>query len=107
MLMLDDAKIAELKNLHGSKLRAVECEDGSVLVFKAPSRANYDRFVDKKVSAPEAISIAARELAQSCLVLPTRDEFIKILDATPGLLMNEIVEAVLDMATGNAQVKKL
>jgi|SRR5687767_11316397 len=104
--MLTEEKIAELKNLHGPRLTAVDCEDG-VLVFKPPSRANYDRFVDKKMSAPETMSAHMRELAQSCLVMPNRDEMIALLDKYPALLLNEIAEAVLDLAQSGGNVKKL
>lgn len=104
--MLTEEKIAELKNLHGQKLTAIECGD-AVLVFKPPSRAAYDRFVDKKFSAPETISAAARELAQSCLVHPSRDDMVKLLDAYPSLLLNEVCDALLEMSNAGASVKKL
>jgi hypothetical protein len=89
--MLDDKKIAELKAKH-KDLQAVETPNGS-LVFRKPSRAEYDRWFDKTQSTPGERTAAARELAQSCLVFPDRDGFIAILDEWPALLCAEVLSA--------------
>jgi hypothetical protein len=89
--MLTPEKISELKAAHGDKLAVVETPRGDI-VFKAPTRAAYDKWIDGK-HAGKAASENARELAQHCLVLPTHEEFVAILDALPGILLGECVEA--------------
>lgn len=109
-MALSAEKIAQLKQAHGP-LMSVEIEGGADLVFKQPSRAEYDRWVDSKVAGGPA-TINARQLAQSCLVEPTYDQFIEILAARPSLLLNEVLDALLELAgvggdNAKAAVKKL
>lgn len=96
-MALDDKTIEELKAKH-SDLMQVE-EDGTSLVFRKPTRTEYDRWFDKRNDQPTA---AARELAQSTLVYPARDEMIAMLDRKPALLM--CAGGVLDVITKMAGV---
>lgn len=106
--MLTKEKIEELKGKHGNApMMAVD----DSIVFKRPARAEYDRWVDAKVAGGSA-SVNARQLAQSCIVHPTWDEFITILEARPTLLLNECLDAMLELAgvggeASKAEVKKL
>lgn len=105
--MLTPEKISELKAAHGEKLAVVETPRGSI-VFKPPARSAYDKWLDGKAAARPA-SENARELAQHCLVLPTHEEFIAILDVLPGILLGECVEActLFSGLVENYEVKKL
>ena len=106
--MLTKEKIEELKAKHGNKpMMAVD----NAIVFVRPSRAEYDRWVDAKVAGGSA-SVNARQLAQSCLAFPSWDEFTAILDERPTLLLNECLDAMLELAgvggeASKAEVKKL
>jgi hypothetical protein len=106
--MLTPEKIAELKEKHGSKLSAVMAPKG-VLVFRKPSRAEYDRWSDKTNANRGEASSAARELAQCCLVTPDRDTFIAILEDAPSLLCGEILSAITSMCglDETYEIKKL
>lgn len=106
--MLDEKLVMDLKGKHGNDLVAVQCHDGSHLIFRKPKRQEYDRWFDRRA---ENGSVAARELAQSTLVYPERDGMMAVLDAQPALLMckNGILDAVTELAGlgGDAVAKKL
>jgi len=101
MAQLTPEKIEELKAKHTVPMMVV----GDSIVFKRPSRAEYDRWADAKVAGgPQTVN--ARQLAQSCLVHPTWDEFIAVLDQTPSLLLNECLDAMIELAgVGGAEAK--
>lgn len=80
--MLDDKKIAELKDAHGQDLTLVQA-GSTQLVFRKPKRQEYDAWFDKRDNGTQP----ARELVQACLVYPEREGFIAALDARPALLM--------------------
>lgn len=106
--MLNDDQIADLKAKHGDNLMQVIAPDGSVCVFRAPKRGEYDRWFDKR----DGGSSVSRELAQSCLVYPDRDGMIAVLDKYPALLVGKggFVDTITDMAgmtTAGAESKKL
>jgi hypothetical protein len=94
--MLNDKVISELKEKHGDALVAVEAS-GVTLVFKRPTRGEFDRWFDKRSDHGTA---AARELAQACLVYPARDEMIAALDQRPAMLMcrGGILDAITELA---------
>jgi hypothetical protein len=108
-MSLTPEKIAELKEKRKRPLIAVSCTHGTV-VFEAPTRAQYDRFIDAKLAGNNS-SANCRELAQDCLAFPDRDGMIKILDAMPALLTNEWCDAIITLAGSDdeakATVKKL
>lgn len=106
--MLDPKVIEGLKSQHGPDLCGVKTRDGSILVFRRPTRLEYDRWFDTREKSP---SSAARELAQSCIVHPGRDAMIAALDAQPALLMCKggISDALTDLAglDQETELKKL
>lgn len=96
--MLTDEQITTLKAQHGDVLSIVQDPDGNMLVFKPPTRAVYDRWIDKGDNKQPSAN--ARELAQACLVFPDRDGMIAMLDKRPGMLLGK--NGVLDTITGMA-----
>lgn len=96
-MALDEKTIEDLKSKH-AELMSVE-EDGTTLVFRRPTRAEYDRWFDKRNERP---TDSARELAQSTLVHPKREEMIELLDRKPALLM--CAGGVLDVITKMAGI---
>lgn len=105
MPQLDDAKIQELKSQH-KELIAVRTSDGQDLVFRKPKRLEFDQWFDNRNETSAGLS-----LAQQCLVYPTLQEFMGVLDERPGILMckNGVVDSITDMAgaDGGASSKKL
>lgn len=103
MATLTPEKIQEIKSAHGNTpLMAV----GDLIVFKRPTRAEYDRWVDAKV-AGSSQSDNARQLAQACLVFPKWDEFKELLDQRPSLLLNECLDAMIELAGVGGENAKL
>ncbi len=107
-MTISDKQVEELKARHGDNLVGLTASDGTTLVFKRPSRSDFDRWVDGQGRGTEA----ARELAQSCLVYPDRDGMISLLDRLPGVLMchNGILDTITKSAgyeSGTTSVKKL
>lgn len=96
MTLLDATKIAELKGKHGKNLRGVELPNGVTLVFRKPSRMEYDRFTDTVSDSNK--STPARELAKSCLCFPDESALNEALDEYPALLLNEILLALKDLS---------
>lgn len=105
--MLTEAELNELKDKHGT-IVAVEAPTGT-LVFRKPKRAEYDRWFDKSQADKAKASEHARELAQSCLVHPSRDGFLAALDDCPSLLCGEVLTAVTSLCglQTNYEIKKL
>ena len=104
---MEQSKIEEFKKQYPI-LTLVETEKGDLL-FKKPTRADYDRWVDKHTYDKSNASANARELAQSCLVYPNRDGLLSVLEEYPAILLNEILDALIGMAKGDkrASVKKV
>jgi hypothetical protein len=104
--MLTEAKVAELKAIHGSDLYCVETPHGD-FVFKKPTRHSYDRWSDKNADGRR--TEAARELVQSCLAVPDYGQLIAALEVEPALLQGEFLEACLALAgvKEKREVKKL
>lgn len=106
--MLDEKTIAELKERHGPVLMAVEFPDGETLVFRKPTRFEYDRFRD--TFNPDGNKVAPiRELAKSCIVHPSEQILNECLDRYPAVLGNEIFHCLQDMAGHHLEIatKKL
>ena len=104
---MDQALAEKLKLEHGDDLIQFECDEKTTLVFRKPKRAEFDRWFDKRDQG----TAAARELAQSTLVHPGRDDFIAILEKIPGLLMGKagILDGLIDLTGfgGSIVAKKL
>lgn len=105
-MSISDKQIEDLKAKHG-EIFGVEDSEGNLFVFKRPSRADFDRWYDSEKKSQDG-----RELVQSCLVHPTRDDLISALDKSPGLLQcrNGFVDAAVKAANfteASATLKKL
>jgi hypothetical protein len=95
--MLDEKKIAELKEKHGNVLTLVESPSGP-LVFRKPNRTEYDRWFDKNQSDKTNATKHARELVKACRVFPDEAGLDAALDATPALTACECLNACTQMA---------
>lgn len=106
--MITPELVQTLKEKHGQDLVCVEARK-SDLVFRKPTRHEYDRWFDKMQSDKGAASAHARELAKSTIVHPDQDTLSLVLDDEPGILTTTIVDAVTDLAGLGAKstVKKL
>ncbi len=104
MPQLTEEKIAELKSQH-KDLIAIEAS-GQQLVFRKPRRLEFDQWFDNRNVTSSGLS-----LAQQCLVFPSAQEFMTVLDSLPGILMcrSGIVDSITDLAgaDGGASAKKL
>lgn len=100
-----DTMLETLKAKHG-KIGVVEVEDGAVIVFRRPTRAEYDSWMD--MGGAQAGSAARRQLAEDTLVYPSRDAFYAILDEYPALLNGACTNAILELAgLGKAKTRVL
>lgn len=78
--------IDDLKAKYGEDNLCALQAAGQLLIFRRPTRIEYDRWFDKASSGDKNPSAAARELVQSALVYPTRTELISVLDKMPAVL---------------------
>jgi hypothetical protein len=105
---LSPEQAQKLKDLHGSDLVLVAARMCD-LVFRKPTRHEYDRWFDKMQGDKSQASSHARELATATIVYPDQDTLRSVLDDTPGILTTTLVDAITDLAGlgGKAAVKKL
>jgi hypothetical protein len=101
--MIDETTIQGLKEKHGSALSTVEGPKGT-LVFRKPTRAEYDRWFDKNHASKNDASKNARELVKACIVYPSTGP-----SGEPALLMAEFLSAVTGLCglDEDFEVKKL
>lgn len=92
-MALDDKTVEELKAKHGNELVEV-----AGLVFKRPDRSVFDRWFDQMQVDKSKSTMHARELATACLVYPDQQAFRAVIDARPGLLPIQILNAITDLA---------
>lgn len=107
--MLDEKKIEDLKAKHGTDLAMVESRKGP-LVFRRPTRTEYDRWRDETRNEPENSSRHARQLAKATLVFPDEAGFDAALDDQPAILCREVLDCICEMAGlvgDRAPIKKL
>jgi hypothetical protein len=103
-MSLTPEKIKELKDAHGD-LVCVESKSGP-LVFRRPTRTEYDRWFDLMQSDKGNASRHARQLAKACRVYPDEQGFDAALDRQPALCSREILDAVTELAgLGDDEVK--
>lgn len=95
--MLTPETIADLKSEHGPVLTAVKSAKGT-LVFRKPTRGEYDRWRDQTIADKSQQSRFDRELAASCIVWPSEDAFREAIDDQPAMLGVEIIGAITAMA---------
>jgi hypothetical protein len=96
-MALSEKQIAELKEKYGQVLTLVETPDSDV-VFRKPTRTEFDRWFDKNASDKAKGTEHARQLVKSCLVFPTEETFNNIIDKTPALVPCEFLQACTGMA---------
>lgn len=97
-----DLDLDALKSQHGT-IAVVEFDEGEVVVFKRPSRAAYDCFVDSNRKQSDL-----RRLESDCLVHPAKDEFLAILDRYPFATAGACADAVIGLAgLGKAKLKTM
>lgn len=105
-MSLTPEKIAELKAAHAD-LICIEVADGQQMVFRKPKRLEFDQWFDAQSKGSQA----ALALSQQCLVYPTPQEYMAVLEKYPGVLMckNGIADSITDLAgaDGSATSKKL
>lgn len=82
---ISDEKLEELASTHGECV-VISTKLGDV-AFRAPKRTEYDRYLsclfdDKKRHK------AAEILLRACRVCPTAEEFDKMLEQAPGIIMS-------------------
>lgn len=106
--MITEEQVASLKAKHGEHLVHIEASSGD-LVFRRPTRHEYDRWFDKMQADKGNASAHARELAQATVVFPDQAGLMTALDTSPGILTTTLVDAITDLAGlgGVTQVKKL
>jgi hypothetical protein len=107
LIKIDPKALEAAKAEHGvDNLRLVRT-GGREYLLKRPSRGEYQRF--RKESSNDRMKDECVEtLVLDTIVIPSRDEFIALLDELPGLC-EELVDHVLELAglTGKAQAGKL
>lgn len=105
MPQLTDAKIAELKTAH-KDLVCIEI-GGHQLVFRKPKRLEFDQWLDSTATKSQA----ALALSQQCLVFPTPQEYMAVIEEYPAVVSCKagIVDTVTDLAgaDGGVSAKKL
>lgn len=95
MSRITQEKIDELKAQYGA-LSLVEAPKGDI-VFRKPSRGEYDRWFDKNNSDKAKATQHARELVKACRVFPDEQGLDAILDDCPSLTACECLNAITGM----------
>lgn len=111
MAKLTEEQVAKLKSVH-PVLIALETKSGHQLVFRKPKRIEFDQYFDKRAKDEGSVSQHALSFAQQCLVYPTPQEFLAVLEETPFLLMcaKGVIDSLTDLSGSPeevAEVKKL
>lgn len=97
--MLDEQTIVDLKSKHpGVPLAWIEGASGTILVFRRPSRDEYERYQDKYTANTAAIRTHIRELALAALVYPDAGALNACMDVEPALLMSDIAPMLHGLA---------
>lgn len=94
---LTSETVQELKAKFGQNLRAVRAEKHT-LVFRKPSRGEYDRWRDQLAQDRSQISRVDRELAKACCVWPSEQAFDEVLEDQPATLGADIIPALTSLA---------
>jgi len=94
---LTPEQIADLKTKHAGPLRALPAL-AAWLVFRRPSRHEYDRYLDTIAADQSRMRMAAWELAQACLVSPGPAALTDALDAEPAILLSDVLPLLNAMA---------
>jgi hypothetical protein len=103
---LTPEQITALKSKHGEPLTAVEAKN-AWLIFRKPTRHEYDRYTDKVYADRAQTRTAAWELAQSCLVDPAPDALTTAMDLEPALMLSNIAPAIHAMAGDEREPRRV
>lgn len=103
---LNADKIADLKAKHGDTLTAVEAK-AAWLVFRKPTRHEYDRYLDRVMVDRAQTRQASWELAQACLVDPGPQALVDAMDAEPAILLSDIGPAIHAMAGDEREKRRV
>jgi len=103
---LTPEQIAELKTKHGDCLTAVEARN-AWLIFRKPTRHEYDRYTDKVYADRAQTRAAAWELAQSCIVEPGPSALTAAMDLEPAILLSNIAPAIHAMAGDEREPRRV
>lgn len=94
---------------HGKKLIQIVCEKHGVTVLvKRPNRSEYKLFRSALNDDVKKVE-AAEKLLVNCLVFPSKQEFLDILEDLPGLgdlMAGELVDEI-GLGKGSAEKKPL
>lgn len=84
-MAIDPSKLEELRAKH-PRLRVVEHADVGSIVVRPPTRQEYRKYKILAVSDDKQENAIAQEtLILDCVIHPTREDFVKLLDTYPGL----------------------
>lgn len=103
---LTPERIAELKIKHGPHLTAVEGQ-GAWLIFRKPTRHEYDRYTDKVYADRSQTRAASWELAQACIVDPGPQALTDAMDLEPAILLSHIGPAIHAMAGDEREPQRI
>lgn len=83
--MLTKEVVEELKAKYADReLRKVTTKSGDVVVA-SPKRGDWQRMQDEVASKPDKRAETMRTLVRSCVVYPSKEEFLSMLERRPGL----------------------
>lgn len=104
--VFDDETIARLKAAHGGlvAVQGPSCK----LVFRTPTRVEWERFVDDVSSERKSKAVSIRALAVACGVWPDAATIHAAFEKMPGI-PSAIVDKLGELAGagGTAEVEKL
>jgi hypothetical protein len=106
--MLDEKVVAEIKAKHGDTITGVQDPDGTVLVFRKPTRMEYLRWLS---GTEKDANLAALQLSKTCLAYPNEAAFDAVNEKYPALLRRKggFESVIINMAgiEGEVESKKL
>lgn len=105
---LSQERIDAVKSKHGGELRAVEALN-DWLIFRKPTRHEYDRYVDKITADKANVRVAAWELAQSTIVdpVPGPAALGAAMDLEPAILLSDIIPALNSMVGDDREKRRV
>ncbi len=103
---LSQERIDAVKAKHGEHCVALEALN-DWLIFRKPTRGEYDRYIDQITADKSNVRKAAWELAQSTIVDPSpgAGALTTAMDLEPAILLSDIVPA-LNSLVGDDREKR-
>lgn len=93
---LTEEQIAELKSKH-AVMEGIE-GPSCWLVFRKPTRHEYDRYLDSILADKSKARTSAWQLAQDTIVFPNAQALTDALEAEPAILLDNILPLVSRLA---------